>query len=106
MNKVAKGVVAVIGGTIGAGIAMAAADKIAEIRSEHEREPAETLDDIADMTDDGESRLIRPISFLRARLFAMPMLTPLCDQAEVHERRLLRQSSFFSFYEMDPKNTP
>ena len=54
MNKVAKGVVAVIGGTIGAGIAMAAADKIAEIRSEHEREPAETLDDIADMTDDGE----------------------------------------------------
>lgn len=54
MNKVAKGVVAVIGGTIGAGIAMAAADKIAEIRSEHEREPAETLDDIADMADDGE----------------------------------------------------
>lgn len=54
MNKVAKGVVAVIGGTIGAGIAMVAADKIAEIRSEHEREPAETLDDIADMTDDGD----------------------------------------------------
>lgn len=54
MNKVTKGVVAVIGGTIGAGIAMVAADKIAEIRSEHEREPAETLDDIADMTDDGE----------------------------------------------------
>lgn len=54
MNKVTKGVVAVIGGTIGAGIAMVAADKIAEIRSEHEREPAETLDDIADMTDDGD----------------------------------------------------
>lgn len=55
MNQnVKKGIIAVAGGTIGAALAIVAADKISEYKTEHERQPGETLDDIADMTDEAE----------------------------------------------------